>query len=107
MALAFAAHLIREPNMQGEPFEVGPYECIPESSLPADSIPECTGHARELPKGLHTAGALIRRKVGDRLLEARVTFDEEGFHAPDEAVAYAAARADYLLRIKPSGLVSF
>ena len=75
-------------------FEVGPYRCI--------ALAESAGPAQP-----HVGAALVRREQADGTRETRLTFAEEDFDTAAEAMAYAAARADFLLRFEPASVVPF
>jgi hypothetical protein len=75
------------------PFQVGPYCCIPLAEV--------------LPARMHVGGAVVRRQLASETREARLVFDEENFDTAEEAVAYAAARADFLLRFEADKVLSF
>lgn len=75
-------------------FQVGPYRCV--------AVAQSEG-----PQAPHVGAALVRREQADGTLETCLTFNEERFDTPEEAVAYAAARADFLLRFEPASVVPF
>ena len=74
-------------------FRVGPYSCMP--------------LAESLPAHVHVGSAVVRRQVETGTREARLVFEEENFDTPEEAMAYAAARADFLLRFEAQKVVPF
>lgn len=74
-------------------FRVGPYSCIPV--------------AEASPAHVHVPSAVVRRQVAEGTRETRLVFEEENFETAEEALAYAAARADFLLRFEASKILPF
>jgi hypothetical protein len=74
-------------------FRVGPYSCTP--------------LAEPSPARVHVPSAVVRRQMAEGTRETRLVFEEENFETAEEALAYAAARADFLLRFEASKVLPF